>query len=219
MDMYAYVGNTTPCRATHIECVNNIRRFGFEQCFSPRSLLPDATTTARVNFEHFVGPMVHPVTGETISSYKKLMHSPAWAEVWQMAFGKDFGSMMHGDNKTDQKGTGAMFLMTHDNIKWGLADGIKITYGNPVVNYCPQKKDPHHICITAGGNLIHYESSPLVCTADLDTVKLHWNSVASTHGAKYMCLDIIFLSHRSIGLLQVHADATSAFSQLDSRTM
>ncbi len=28
--------------------------------------------------------------------------------------------------------------------------------------------------------------------ADLDTAKLHWNSVVSTPGAKYMCLDIIF---------------------------
>jgi hypothetical protein len=35
--------------------------------------------------------MVHPVTGKTISSYKKLMHDPATAEVWQTAFGKDFG--------------------------------------------------------------------------------------------------------------------------------
>ncbi len=27
-------------------------------------------------------------------------------------------------------------------------------------------------------------------TADLDTAKLHWNSVISTPGAQYMCLDI-----------------------------
>jgi hypothetical protein len=44
--------------------------------------------------------MVHPVTGKTISSYKKLMHDPARAETWQTAFGKDFGNMAQGDNKT-----------------------------------------------------------------------------------------------------------------------
>ncbi len=33
-------------------------------------------------------------------------------------------------------------------------------------------------------------SSPSVRTADLDTEKLHWNSVISTKGAKYMCLDV-----------------------------
>ena len=60
--------------------------------------------------------MVHPVTGQAISSYKKLMNDPATAEVWQMPFGKDFGSMCQGDNKTGQKGTNAMFVMTHNDI-------------------------------------------------------------------------------------------------------
>jgi hypothetical protein len=56
--------------------------------------------------------MVHPITGETIVSYKKLMNDPATAEVWQTAFGKDFGGMAQGCNKTGQKGTNAMFVMT-----------------------------------------------------------------------------------------------------------
>jgi hypothetical protein len=42
----------------------------------------------------------------------------------------------------------------------------------------------------AGGNLIKYKSSPSVQMANLDTAKLHWNSVISTKRAKYMCLDI-----------------------------
>ncbi len=65
--------------------------------------------------------MVHPVTGRTISSYKKLMHDPATAEVWQSAVGKDFGGMAQGCNKTGQKGTNAMFVMTHDEIMHALA--------------------------------------------------------------------------------------------------
>ncbi len=60
--------------------------------------------------------MVHPVTGQTISSYKNLMNDPATAEVWQTASGKNFGGMAQGDNKTGQKGTNAMFVMTHDEI-------------------------------------------------------------------------------------------------------
>ncbi len=28
------------------------------------------------------------------------MHDPARAETWQTAFGKDFGNMAQGDNKT-----------------------------------------------------------------------------------------------------------------------
>jgi hypothetical protein len=33
--------------------------------------------------------MVHPDTGETITSYKQLVHDPATKEIWQMAFGKE----------------------------------------------------------------------------------------------------------------------------------
>jgi hypothetical protein len=44
--------------------------------------------------------MVHPTTGEMISSYKRLMHDPVTAEIWQTAFGNDFGGMARGDDKT-----------------------------------------------------------------------------------------------------------------------
>jgi hypothetical protein len=49
------------------------------------------------------------------------MNDPAMAEVWQTAFGKDFGGMAQGCNKTGQKGTNVMFVMTHDDIKHALA--------------------------------------------------------------------------------------------------
>jgi hypothetical protein len=47
--------------------------------------------------------MIHPVTGKTVLSYKKLMNDLATAEGWQAAFGMDFGGMVQGDNKTGQK--------------------------------------------------------------------------------------------------------------------
>jgi hypothetical protein len=68
-----------------------------------------------INFEHYANLMVNPVTGTTISSYKKLLHNPATAKVWQMAFGRDFGRIAQGDNKTGQKGTNAMFLLAFAN--------------------------------------------------------------------------------------------------------
>jgi hypothetical protein len=97
------------------------------------------------NFEHYANPMVHPVTGKTISSYKKLMHNPATAEVWQTAFGRDFGSIAQGDKKTGQKGTNAMFVMSHNEIAHAKAANKFFTYGNPVVDYRPQKEFPHLI--------------------------------------------------------------------------
>ncbi len=38
--------------------------------------------------------------------------------------------------------------------------------------------------------MINYDGNASVCTANLDTAKLHWNSVISTENARYMCLDI-----------------------------
>jgi hypothetical protein len=125
------------------------------------------------------------------------MHNPATAEVWQTAFGKDFGRMAQGCNKTGQKGTNAMFVMTHGEIMHALASKKFFTYANFVVDYRPQKDDPHRIRITAGGNLINYKGNASVRTADIDTAKTNWNRVISTPNAKlYMCLDIKKKSHR-----------------------
>jgi hypothetical protein len=158
--------------------------------FTPRALVPFANTKHATCFEHYASPMVHPITGKTISSYKKLMNNPTTMEVWQTAFGKDFDGMAQGCNKTGQKGTNVMFLMTKAEIASTLAAGKKFTYANPVVNHRPQKEDPNRILITAGGNLIQCELELSVRTADINTEKLHWNSVVSTEDARYMCLDI-----------------------------
>jgi hypothetical protein len=158
--------------------------------FTPNCLSVTPKVTLSVWPEHFACPMVHPVTGETISSYEKLMNDPAMTETWQTVFGKDFGGILQGDNKTGQKGMNTMFVMSHNKIRHVLDTGHKFTYGNPVVDYRPQKEDPHRIRITAEGNLITYASSPSIQTVDLDMAKLHCNSVISTKGAKYMCLDV-----------------------------
>jgi hypothetical protein len=71
--------------------------------------------------------MVHPTTGKTITSYKRLMHDPPTADVWQTAFGKDFGGMAQGYNKTGQKGTNSVFFMTHKEIDVAIKAGHKWT--------------------------------------------------------------------------------------------
>ncbi len=84
------------------------------------------------------------------------MNDPATAEVWQTAFGKDFGGMCQGDNKTGQKGTNAMFVMTHDKITHVLRAKRVFTY-----------EDSNRIRITPGGNLIKCEEEISVRTADI----------------------------------------------------
>jgi hypothetical protein len=71
--------------------------------FTPRNLVPATYGTCNTYYAHFAVPMIHPTTSKIISSYKRLMHDPATAKVWQTAFGKDFGGMAQGDLKTGQK--------------------------------------------------------------------------------------------------------------------
>ena len=50
--------------------------------FTPKALISFARTQHAPCFEHYASPKVHAITGETISSYKKLMNDPATVEIW-----------------------------------------------------------------------------------------------------------------------------------------
>jgi hypothetical protein len=160
------------------------------QAFIPAGLTALVCDKGIPNYAHFASLMFLPVTGRTISIYKKLMHDPATAEVWQTAFGKDFEGMAQSNEKTGQKRANSMFVMNHNKIMKAYAEKQKFTYAKIVVDYCPQKEDPHRIPIMAGGNLNQYKGDISTHIADLTTSKLLWNIVLSTWDAKYMCLDI-----------------------------
>ena len=110
--------------------------------------------TAR-DIELYGFAMIHPVTGEHITSYRKLMNDPVTSEVWMTAFGKDFGGMCQGDDKTGTKGTDAIFVMDPQDVP-NIPKDQPPTYAKVVVAYRPQKDDPYRIRITAGGNKIYY---------------------------------------------------------------
>ncbi len=93
------------------------KQYHINLTFIPTALLSSVVKDAPSQIKHFALPMVHPVTSEMISSYKKMMHDPDTSEIWQIVFCKDFGGMAQADNKTGQKGTNAMFVMRHDEIK------------------------------------------------------------------------------------------------------
>jgi len=143
--------------------------------FTPDKLKPKHTPSC-LDLEQVVMSTIHPTTRETISSYKKLMHDPATKDIWQRAFGKDFGGMAQGCNKMGQKGTNTIFVMTHAEIP-NIPKDRTVTSARLVVDFRPQKDDPHRIRITAGGNLINYPGELSTRTADLTTSKLMWNSV------------------------------------------
>ncbi len=121
------------------------------------------------------------------------MNDPETAKVWQTAFGKDFGGMAQGDNKTGQKGTNSVFVMTHNEIDIAKAAGYKWTYAKIVANYRPQKEDPNQIRIAVGGNLITYKGNTSTRTADLTTSNCY-GTVYSAQKEHSMCASILRIS-------------------------
>ncbi|KAL7426973.1 hypothetical protein ACHAXH_000515 [Discostella pseudostelligera] len=139
--------------------------------------------------EHFCAPVIHPITGKSITNYKKLAADPVMRDTWARAFGKEFGNLALGDNATKTPGTDSIFVLMHDQIRQIPRDHT-ITYTQIVVDYRPQKTDPNRVRLTAGGNLIEYPGELTTQTADLTTTKMLWNSIISTKDARYLCLEI-----------------------------
>ena len=149
------------------------------------------TQTTITPLEHFFAPVIHPITGKSITNYKKLVKDPATRELWTTVFWKERGNLAQGDHKKGTKGTNSLFFLDHKEIKRIPADRT-VTYANIVVDYRQQKADPNRIRITSGGKLINYLGELTTRTADLKTSKILRNSIISTINAENMCVEIIF---------------------------
>jgi hypothetical protein len=86
-----------------------------------------------------------------------------------------------------------------------------VTCGRFVVDVRPNKEEVHRVRLTVGGNLIEYDGDVLTRSADLTTSKCLWNSVISTMGAKYMCLDVKNLQSNTPSLIT--SDSTRFISR------
>ena len=118
---------------------------------------------------HFCAPVIHPTTGEVIDKYRKLTTDKELGEIWQTAFGKEFGSLAQGDTKTVQKGTNTLFVLTHDEIQ-KISKDQTVAYAKVVVDYCPQKDNPNQVRITYRGSTYNSEGVEVTTrTADLIT--------------------------------------------------
>ena len=82
--------------------------------------------------------VVHPRTGKTITSYRKLKTDPETRDIWIRAFGKEIGNLAQGDNLTGTKGTNTIIFMSHSDIDNIMAYHV-VTYLKVVVDYRPRK--------------------------------------------------------------------------------
>ena len=74
------------------------------------------------------------------------------------AFGKEFGTLAQGDNKTGARIINSLFVMDPADIRNIPKDRV-IAYGRIVPDYREQKEDPNQVRITAGGTFINYQLS------------------------------------------------------------
>ena len=92
--------------------------------------------------------------------------------------------------KTKTKGNNCIFVTDYAQIAKMYAENKTPTYARIVVDFRPQQSDPNRVCITAGGNLIKCPGELTARTSDITTAKIVWNSVISTDGSRYVCLDV-----------------------------
>ena len=100
--------------------------------------------TPHFNIEHFCSPVIHPTTGKLITKYSELASDPKMREIWTTSFGKEWGGLAQGDDKTGAIGTNSVFVMNHNKIR-NIPDDRVITYGHIIVDYRAQKADPNRV--------------------------------------------------------------------------
>ena len=137
--------------------------------FIPQSMRRDEhKINTAIKLEHFCAPVVHPVSGETISKYQTLARDPVTKETWTTAWGKEQENLAQGDEKTNTVGIDSLLVITHKEIR-NIPKDQTVTYARMVVDYRPQKPDPNRVRITARGNLTKYPGKLTKRTTNLTT--------------------------------------------------
>jgi hypothetical protein len=141
-----------------------------------------------MEIEEYCNGVVHPITKETITHYRKLSKDPLLKELWIKAMGKELHCLAQGCLGIT-KGTNTIFFLSHNDI-CNIPTDRTVTYACIVIDYRPQKEEPNRVHITVGGNLIDYPFELTTHTADMVSSKILWNSVISTKGACFAGADI-----------------------------
>jgi hypothetical protein len=129
---------------------------------------------------------LNPDTGTTAEYYELSQCSDG--HHWINSNANEIGRLAQGLGPNSQMptGTDTLFFIK----KTQIPPGRKATYLRIVCADRPEKPEPRRVRWTAGGDKVDYPFPTTTCTADLTTVKCHWNSVISTPNAKYMTGDL-----------------------------
>jgi hypothetical protein len=143
------------------------------------------------NFEDKAFSITHPETGKPLE-YRDLQKDPQFKPAWDLFGANESGRLAQGIGKNAD---GSQRVQGTDTIlfihKYKIPPGRIATYARFVCTFRPEKSEQNRTRLTVGGNLItDYTGETSTDTAGLELIKLHWLSVLSTKGAKYMTMDI-----------------------------
>jgi hypothetical protein len=181
------ITNRTPCNISR-QALYHIIGLGFTD--APASIIPQSLskyhkqyTGPLIDIEEYCYSIVHPVTKETITHYRKLIKDPLLKDLWIKAMSKELHCLAQVCPSVT-KGTNTICYLSHADI-CKIPQDKTVTYAHTVIDHCPQKEDPNRVCITVGGNLINYPFELTTRTADMVSSKILWNSVISTKDARF----------------------------------
>lgn len=134
---------------------------------------------------HQLNGIINKSSGKVLE-YKHLIMDPTTKMVWEQSFARELGRLSQGYRSTE--GTNTIEFIDRAAIPYDKRS--QTTYGKIVVDYRTGKKDVHRTRLTVGGNLIDYPGCVTTPTADLELIKMHFNSVISTPNARFATFDI-----------------------------
>ncbi len=136
-----------------------------------------------INIKEHCFRVVHPVTEQTITQYKKLQHDPDLKHIWVSAMSKELHHLAQGKAGITTA-TNTIFFLAHKDIRCIPTNQV-VTYAHIIIDHRPSKEDTNRDHIIVGGNLITYSFELTTCTTDMVSSKLLWSSTISTRGAQF----------------------------------
>jgi hypothetical protein len=179
------ITNRTSCNISR-QALYHIIGLGFTN--APGNTIPQSLskyhkqyTGPLIDIKEYCYGVVHPVTKETITHYRKLIKNPLLTNLWIKAMSKELHRLAQ-DCPGVTKGTKTIFYLSYADI-CKIPQDRTVTCACTVIDHPPQKEDHNRVCITVDSNLIDYPFELTTCTADMVSSKILWNSVISTKDA------------------------------------
>ena len=120
--------------------------------------------------------------------YRQLLRKPETKKAWSHSSANEYGRLANGIGGRIANPTNTIEFISKTEVP---QDRFKdVTYVKFVCNERPQKKEVNRTRMVMGGNRINFPGEVGTPTADLLLVKILFNSVVSTPGAKFMTMDI-----------------------------